>query len=162
VIITLRREKSEILPPKEEATNYLGKNPIPKRPMEFTTKKYQKTADSTKEKEKNLEAGGVLCRLNKQNSSRGRRGTRQTQHKQNSSRGRRGTGSSRGQRGTGSCTENRLSVPVDPKYYTRIYYCSRRGGPITYQAGALVGLNVKKIPSRCRRARPKSQGLEQP
>jgi hypothetical protein len=31
---------------------------------------------------------------------------------------------------------------VGPKYYTRNYYCGRRGGPVTYQAGALVGLNV--------------------
>jgi hypothetical protein len=34
------------------------------------------------------------------------------------------------------------SGPVGPKYYTRNYYCGRRGGPVTYQAGALVGLNV--------------------
>jgi hypothetical protein len=53
-----------------------------------------------------------------------------------------------------------VSGPIGPKYHTRIYYCGRRGGPITYQAGALVGLNVKKIPSRCRRARPKTKGLK--
>jgi hypothetical protein len=33
-------------------------------------------------------------------------------------------------------------------------------GPITYQMGALVGTNVKKIYSRCCRARPNTQGLK--